>query len=320
VNKGVLAEEDYTAMQYQSYALTVSHRGLLSSWRARAFGTFLSRGEPMASIEIGATTLRLRVRKKSASPLCLFTAGLLGFCSLFSKAEAGEPYSVIELFTSQGCSSCPPADRLLAELALKPELIVLSFPIDYWDYIGWRDTLASPAFTARQRAYASTLIRANLTRAKVYTPQVVIDGLDEAAGSDRAAIEEIIAKLKADQTAMTLSIRLTDSGNSLTIEIPGRTELSDTEAGGTTARASILVLRVVHKSTVKIGRGENAGRVMTYTNVVRAIHKLGDWDGMPAIFTVPELKGDDEGYIVLLQQGGMENPGAILAAAKTAGL
>src|SRR5712691_13292673 len=104
-----------------------------------------------------------------------------------SSAQA-EPRAVIELFTSQGCSSCPPADKLLAELTGDPSLVAISVPIDYWDYLGWKDTLADPRNTARQRAYAH--VRGD---GKVYTPQVVVNGSLHVLGSDKAAIERAIA-------------------------------------------------------------------------------------------------------------------------------
>src|SRR5262249_58863578 len=104
-------------------------------------------------------------------------------------ARAGEPRALLELFTSQGCSSCPPADRLVGQLANDPSLIALSVPIDYWDYLGWRDTLANPAHSARQRAYARA--RGD---GQVYTPQIVVNGSTHALGSDQAAIERAIAQ------------------------------------------------------------------------------------------------------------------------------
>src|SRR5690349_5671107 len=104
-------------------------------------------------------------------------------------ARAGEPRAVLELFTSQGCSSCPPADRLVGQLANDPSLIALSVPIDYWDYLGWRDTLANPAHSARQRAYARA--RGD---GQVYTPQIVVNGAADALGSDQAAVERAITQ------------------------------------------------------------------------------------------------------------------------------
>lgn len=221
-----------------------------------------------------------------------------------SQLDISSVDAVIELFTSQGCSSCPAADRLLAALAHKTDIVAVSFPIDYWDYTGWRDTLASPAFTARQKAYAAEAGR------HVYTPEVIIDGLTEAIGSDREGIEQAIAETRGAEGAMTIPLRLTDAGASLSIEV----------AAGEGAPAGLFLLRVLRAATVHIGRGENAGRFVTYTNVVRAVEKLGDWTGEPATFETSVSRQDDEGYVVLLQRGAPEQPGAILAAAKTAGL
>ena len=114
-------------------------------------------------------------------------AGVL--IALHGIASAGEPHAFLELFTSQGCSSCPPADRLLGELAVEPVVVALSLPIDYWDYLGWKDTLANPAHSARQRAYAH--VRGDR---EVYTPQIVVNGSMHVLGSDRDAIEHMIAQ------------------------------------------------------------------------------------------------------------------------------
>lgn len=212
---------------------------------------------------------------------------------------------VVELFTSQGCSSCPPADRLLSSLARKPDTIALSFPIDYWDFIGWHDTLASPTFTARQKAYATA--RGD---GRVYTPQVVVDGLVDAVGSDRGQIEHDIKINKGREGALSVPMHLTESDDVLHINI----------GAGPQGPAGVYVLRVVKSKTVLIGRGENSGRSVTYTNVVRAIQKIGDWNGAARAYQLIEVKGYDEGYVVFLQRGSQAKPGVILAAAKTAGL
>ena len=210
---------------------------------------------------------------------------------------------VIELFTSQGCSSCPPADRLLAALARDPKTVAVSFPVDYWDYIGWKDIFASPVFTARQQAYAKVS-----ADGRVYTPQAIIDGVKADVGSDKAAIERDIAA-PAGSGAMSVPMTITESGGYLHVDVgPGQA------AGG------VYVLRVVASRTVEIGRGENSGRSVTYTNVVRAMSKIGDWTGQPAHFDMLELRADGEGYVVLLQAGEPGKPAAILSAAKTAGL
>ena len=211
----------------------------------------------------------------------------------------------VELFTSQGCSSCPPADRWLAAIARAPGVVAVSLPVDYWDYIGWRDTLASPAFTARQKAYAAAHGEAN-----VYTPQVIVNGLADAAGGDRAEIEQAIKTAKGADGALTVPMRLSETGGRLMVEV----------AGGSGGPAGVFVLRVARASTVQILRGENAGRSVTYTNVVRAIDKLGDWTGETATFDMPGGARDGEGFVVLVQKGTPGRPGAILAAAKTEGL
>src|SRR5918998_4558273 len=116
--------------------------------------------------------------------LAALAAALLS--ALARRAAAG-PQAVVELFTSQGCSSCPPADAMLVELAARPDVVALTLPVDYWDYLGWKDTLAQPGFTARQRAYAH--LRGDR---QVYTPQVVVNGTRPSVGSDKAAVERTV--------------------------------------------------------------------------------------------------------------------------------
>ncbi len=217
---------------------------------------------------------------------------------------ASEPVCVVELFTSQGCSSCPPADRLLSALAHESNKIALTFPIDYWDYMGWKDTLAEPAFTARQKAYAMARGDGN-----IYTPQAVVNGLVDIVGSDRAAIEHAAASYRGYDGALTIPMRLRETDGVLHIAIPA----------GEGGPANVYVLRVMRSHTVAVGRGENSGRNLTYTNVVRAMRKIGEWNGTAQDFSLMELRSNEEGYVVLLQKGSLEKPGAILAAAKTAG-
>ncbi len=235
---------------------------------------------------------------------CLAAAA--AFCALgtvgFATAQADH---VIELFTSQGCSSCPRADRWLAAIARNPGVVAISLPVDYWDYIGWRDTLASPAFTARQKAYAA----AN-GGGRVYTPEVVVNGLVAAAGGDETEIAEAIGQAKGVEGAMTVPMRLSKTDGHYLVEIES----------GSNGPASVLALRVARATTVEIRRGENAGKSLTYTNVVRAINKLGEWTGATATFNLPGTPQDGEGFVVLVQKGTPERPGAILAAVKSDGL
>jgi hypothetical protein len=212
---------------------------------------------------------------------------------------------VVELFTSQGCSSCPPADRWLAAIARESDVAAISYHVDYWDYIGWRDTLASPVFTARQKAYAAVH-----DGWQIYTPEVIANGLADAAGGDQADIERAIQSAKGVDGALTVPMRISETGGHFMVEV----------AGGSGGPAGVFVLRVARASTVQILRGENAGRSVTYTNVVRAINKLGDWTGETATFEMPGVAHDGEGFVVLVQKGTPERPGAILAAAKTEGL
>ncbi len=230
---------------------------------------------------------------------------LLTVGGLARAASAPDVSGVVELFTSQGCSSCPPADHLLSKLAADPSIVALSFPIDYWDFIGWKDTLASPAFTARQKAYAAALGEGH-----VYTPEAIVDGLTDTVGSDKQAIDRAFEIGKHSRSALSVPVALHEAGGILQVDIGAGSNLS----------ANVYVLRVIKSKTVMIGRGENSGRSLTYTNVVRAIHKVAEWEGKPESIKLTELKGAGEGYIVLVQQGSEQEPGAILGAAKGVGL
>src|SRR6202521_1484024 len=141
-------------------------------------------------------------------------SGTLGVCAIVAivRPALAEPRAVVELFTSQGCSSCPPADKVIGELAKDPSVIALSMPIDYWDYLGWKDTLADARFSARQKAYSK--MRGDR---EVYTPQVVVNGSAHVIGSDRAGIESAIAK-KADGV-MSVPVSMTLSGKQINISV-----------------------------------------------------------------------------------------------------
>jgi len=241
-------------------------------------------------------------------PACLLGAlVVMGFAAQPAASQA--PKAVIELFTSQGCSSCPPADQLIGELAGRPDVIALSLPVDYWDYLGWKDTLAQPAFAARQRAYAS-----GRGDKQVYTPQVIINGSKPIVGSDRAKIESVIAK-QGNTGALPVLVSVSEVNGAATVEIAA--------ASGETHAAEVWLVPVARAREVAIGRGENRGRTITYVNVVRNMVKLGDWSGQAARFDVPlaiARSGDAEAYVVLLQVTDDAKPGAILGAAKGPGL
>ncbi len=229
---------------------------------------------------------------------------IAGLLIVTSGLACAEPKALIELFTSQGCSSCPPADKLLGELAEDPSLIAISDPIDYWDYLGWKDTLAMPGHSARQRAYAH--VRGDR---EVYTPQVVVNGAADALGSDRTAIERAIAQTDQKPAVMSLPVLLSLGGNVLNVNV---------RAGGAGHPGEVWLCPLAHAVTVAIGRGENHGRTITYHNVVRGWTKLGDWNGSGANWSIPvtDLKaGDVDAAAVLVQEGTREKPGIILGAA-----
>jgi len=222
-------------------------------------------------------------------------------------AVAEPPRAVIELFTSQGCSSCPPADKLLGELANDPSLVALSVPIDYWDYLGWKDTLANPAHSARQRAYSR--VRGDR---QVYTPQIVVNGAMHVLGSDRAAVDRMIVQTDQKASVMSLPVLLAVTASNLNVTVKAK---DGDHSGG-----EVWLCPLAKAVTVAIGRGENHGRTITYHNVVRRWVKLGDWTGADSTWNVPmsEIKTDDiDAAAVMVQEGTADKPGIILGAAFT---
>jgi hypothetical protein len=223
--------------------------------------------------------------------------------------SAGEPRAVIELFTSQGCSSCPPADRLLGELTRDPSLLTLSLAVDYWDYLGWKDTLALHGHSNRERAYAE----ARGDR-EVYTPQVVVNGAVHVLGSDKSAIEAAIGQMqRRDALSLPVAIKIAD----------GKVIVNVPDSVGAQRKAEVWLCPITGKVTVTIKRGENGGHTLTYTNVVRRWVKLGDWTGKAQTYTIPvtdipngsfALKDIDK-LSVLVQTGVAAKPGMMLGAA-----
>lgn len=220
------------------------------------------------------------------------------------------PRMVMELFTSQGCSSCPPADALLAEFAKQPDVIALSLPVDYWDYLGWKDTLASPAHTKRQKGYS--IARGDR---QVYTPQVVIDGVMHAVGSNRYQIDKaaLLARGRDNALGVPLALRRDDKGG----------WIAQAPAAPHVGTAQIVLMTVTKRAEIAIGRGENADRKVTYTNVVRGIAPLGEWTGAAREISIdPSLTTGEgvDGFVVLLQSVTAQGkPGAILGAVKSDG-
>lgn len=207
-----------------------------------------------------------------------------------TQAQAAEPAVLVELFTSQGCSSCPPADRLAASLKGRPGLHVVSLNVDYWDYLGWRDTLAKPEYTQRQMDYAHT--RGDND---VYTPQMVIDGKLHVVGSNQADVENAIATAAKTAINTAISLQATDT------EIVVR--LGD---GPAIEEATVWLMAIAPAISVKIERGENSGSNITYHNVVRNLTPAGMWTGKSATLTLPRkgiMLADCKSCIAVLQKG-----------------
>jgi hypothetical protein len=242
--------------------------------------------------------------KRHGAPLPAALAA--AFLAIAAGPAAAEPRAVIELFTSQGCSSCPPADRLLGELARDPQLVAMSLPIDYWDYIGWKDTLAKPRHAARQRFYARTRGDGD-----VFTPQVVINGVTHAVGSDEAAIEQAIVESRRDAATLSLPVKLALADGTLSVTVLA----ADPEAGEA-ASGEVWLCALAKEVPVTIARGENQGRTVTYHNVVRRWVKLGDWNGATRSFSVPASDfAPAEAVAVIVQGGTADRPGRMLGAA-----
>jgi hypothetical protein len=224
--------------------------------------------------------------------------------SAIADAGSAKRPVVVELFTSQGCNSCPPADAILGQLAARKDVIAMSLPITYWDMLGWKDTLASDADTRRQKAYAQAMWRGG-----VYTPQIIVDGVTDVVGGRDAQIESTIAARAADEQAVPVSV----SADKRAVHVGvGAADVKDANiANG----ATIWLFRVQPQATVAITDGENKGHTYTYHNVVRDIRALGMWKGQSFSLDLPRMElmgGARDSIVVVVQQGGY---GRILGAA-----
>jgi hypothetical protein len=203
---------------------------------------------------------------------------------------------VVELFTSQGCESCPPADRLLGELARRPGVIALAYHVDYWDHLGWKDRFGLPEASARQRAYAHAMALSS-----VYTPQMVIDGTTDVVGSDRPAV---LAALKAKPDGAPIHLSCADGKLMIAI--------APSKIGGP---AEITVVAYIPEAETKVARGENAGRTLTEYSIVRAVRPMGRWDGEAKQLGLDLTLPDGATMAAVLVQGAGEGP--MMGAATT---
>ena len=216
-----------------------------------------------------------------------------------SPNSAGNSRTVIELFTSQGCSSCPPADMLASRLAKDDTLLVISRPVTYWDRLGWKDTLAREDNTRLQRAYAD---KGN-AGSGVYTPQIVVDGGGGAVGSREGDIRSLVRS--SHKGGPTIETSRDDAGQVI-VTVSGKSKYM--------AGVSLIALRT--SETVQVGRGENGGRQLHYTNVVKHERNLGSWTGEPVSFVLSKqdisIDGADKYAIVVQRPGAGPIVGATL--------
>lgn len=231
---------------------------------------------------------------------------LLAGVPAHAQQPTARPQAVVELFTSQGCSSCPAADALFVELAKDPRLITLTLPVTYWDYLGWKDTLGQEAFGKRQKLYAKA--RGD---GQIYTPQAVVNGAAHIVGSDKGGIDKLVQDQGKD--GFPVRIDLTEADGALRISLGAAPFTGEKPA-------VVLLLQVSRTATVPIERGENTGKTVTYANVVRGISRIGEWTGPAATLSVPletvRSAAKADSYVVLVQGDPYARQSAILGAAR----
>lgn len=218
----------------------------------------------------------------------------MAMASAFSTATASESQPVVvELFTSQSCYSCPPAEAYLGELAKDPNILALEWHVDYWDTLvygsagRWKDPFSSPSYTERQAEYNFAISGSS----RIYTPQMIIDGAAEAVGSRRAEVARVIASASEQAKPVHMAIRPSD-GSSLQIDIDGTIDTP----------ATVWLVQFIPAHTTDVLRGENHGKTLTNHNIVTGVDRLAEWKGGPLTLTVDRPDGD-LGCAVLVQRG-----------------
>ncbi|WP_064696579.1 DUF1223 domain-containing protein [Rhizobium aegyptiacum] len=227
-------------------------------------------------------------------------AGLAFAGSLY--AEGGKPKGVVELFTSQGCSSCPPADAAFRKLVNQGDVIALAYHIDYWNYLGWADTLSSKENTERQYGYARTMGRSN-----VYTPQAIVNGRGHLAGADLNGINSKIDSYSSEGNGLTVPVSAAMRGDELEIKI-----------GAGQGKANVVMVYFDKEKTIDVEKGENSGKKISYLHSVTNVETVGMWDGKATSLTLPASvlqRPQLEGCAILLQAATADgDPAAILGA------
>jgi len=219
------------------------------------------------------------------SPQKYLVAGALLCCAAHAHAQLRP--AVLELFTSEGCSSCPPAEAYVGELAQRPNVLALAFHVDYWDDLGWRDRFGLPESVQRQRVYAKAL-----GLSSVYTPQAVIDGRADFVGSDVASIDK---RLSEKRSGVAVGVAVHDGEVQIDLGMQERAAPSD-----------VILIAYLRNAVSNIARGENSGRTLTEFNIVRAIRTLGRWDGRMQQYraALKSLPSDATDVAVLVQPSG----------------
>lgn len=227
---------------------------------------------------------------------CLLPAGAV------LAGDIASPKGVVELFTSQGCASCPPADSALKQLVDQGDVVALSYHVDYWNYLGWTDTLASKENTERQYGYAHSMGRSG-----VYTPQAIINGRAHVKGTDVSVINGKINELQQEGQGLTIPISAQMSGDEMEITIPPGE-----------GRADVVVAYFTKKEAVHVERGDNSGRDMEYWHNVYDVQTIGMWEGKELKITLPAKtmgRSKKDGCAILLQSSGPKGePAAIIGA------
>lgn len=220
----------------------------------------------------------------------------LVLCGLSATAGPSKRPVVVELYTSQGCASCVPADALLARLTKRGDVVPMSLSVTYWDMLGWKDTLANETNTRRQKSYAAAM-----GHGAVYTPQIIVDGVSDVVGSREQAVEAAIDSHVRDDDAESVPVALNETQQVLHIAIGGAADRS------TKAPATVWMFHLRGQATVAIGAGENGGHTMTYHNVVGDLRAVGQWKGEPLNIDLPRSAMDGlphDSLVVVVQGGG----------------
>ncbi|MEQ6247648.1 DUF1223 domain-containing protein [Sulfitobacter sp. HNIBRBA3233] len=231
---------------------------------------------------------------RALKPLgCALTGAML---SLAKPLWAEQRPVVVELFTSQGCSSCPPADEMFLALSEREDVIAIALHVDYWDYIGWADEYAVPGHADRQRAYAQTA-----GRRSIYTPEIIVNGETDIVGAKPMALSKAIAEHK--EAPRSIDLELTRDGDTLSVRAEALADLA--------GPMEVHLVRLMPTQTSEITRGENSGKTIEYSNIAYNWRAIGTWDGASELAVTASVEGTDP-VVVLVQDAGA---GAIRAAA-----